>query len=62
MFCLLTREGYYFDPTTVLTNTVINLPSERTLALRSNTGLLSVGSDIHMGLDSVELSLRLTVV
>lgn len=55
---LLTREGYYFDPATALTNIVINLPSERTLAQRSNTGPLSMGSYKHMGLDPIQLSPR----
>lgn len=44
------KEVYYFDPATARTNTAINLPSERTLAGRSNTGPLSVGSYRYTGL------------
>lgn len=57
MFCLLVRRGYYFDSDTVLTNTAINLPSERPLAGRSNTELLSSGSYINVELDTVQLFL-----
>lgn len=44
------KEAYYFDPAAARTNTTINLPSERTLARRSNTGPLSVGGYRYTGL------------
>jgi len=50
MFYLLMKEAYYFDPATAQTNTAINLPSERTLAGRSNTWPLSVGGYRYTGL------------
>lgn len=44
------KRAYYFDTATAWTNTAINLPSETTLAGRSNTGPLSVGGYRYMEL------------